>query len=94
MQGDDIEKKSGMKKIDIDTLEKIVSKIKNILLHHMITMYDMVHKNDVPKDDIEIIEVNQQQGEGSQISNTPKRNDSTVDAYKNQFRPLLSNGMK
>ena len=103
MQGDDIEKKSGLKVIDCEKLEKIVGKIKNLLIHHMITMYDMLHKNDPPKDDIEIIDVKQSPDEAgensedlslkqnrSQVSNTTaKKNDSTVDAFQRQFRPLL-----
>jgi hypothetical protein len=103
MQGDDIEKKSGLKVIDCEKLEKIVGKIKNLLIHHMITMYDMLHKNDAPKDDIEIIDVKQSGDEAgensedlslkqnrSQVSNTTaKKNDSTVDAFQRQFRPLL-----
>ena len=97
MQGENIEKKSGLKQIDIEKLEKIVSKIKNILIHHMITMYDMLHKNDPPKDDIEIIEVKQLEGEENsslkanfnQVSTTTLKKNDTVDQFQRQFRPLL-----
>ncbi len=62
-QGEDIEKKSNMKEIDLITLEKIVRKLKNELIHRMIIIQDIMTKQN---DDIKIESDNSKKGQFTQ----------------------------
>ena len=62
MSGDQFENKPEAKQVPVEKLEKIVNKIKNLIIHNMTLMYDLSHKYDADEfnkkdDDIEIEEV-------------------------------------
>ena len=117
MSGEQFENKPEAKQVPVEKLEKIVNKIKNLIIHNMTLMYDLSHKYDADEfkkkdDDIEIEEVaveeveksaenselfgsesiqsvseniNKKKNENSEI----KKQESRVDAFKREYRPLV-----
>ena len=74
MSGENIEKKSEAKVVPVERLEKLVNKIKNLIIHNMTLMHDLSHKYDPNEfigreDDIEIEDV--------QVESEPKNEESS-----------------
>jgi hypothetical protein len=118
MSGEQVENKPEAKQVPVEKLEKIVNKIKNLIIHNMTLMYDLSHKYDPEEfnkkdnDDIEIEELAVEEveknaenselfgsesaiGENSNIKKTKnenseiKKQESRVDAFKREYRPLV-----
>lgn len=116
MSGENVENKPEAKQVPVEKLEKIVNKIKNLIIHNMTLMYDLSHKYDPHEfdkkdDDIEIEEVAVEQveksAENSELFGSEsmsesinikkkksenselKKQESRVDAFKREYRPLV-----
>jgi hypothetical protein len=92
MSGEQVENKPEAKQVPVEKLEKIVNKIKNLIIHNMTLMYDLSHKYDPDEfnkkedDDIEIEEVPVEQveksGENSELFGSESAISETINIKK------------